>query len=244
MRTASRLPAAASTSGTGDALDLLERDHRRVEALFARSALVTGQAWRETVARIVHELTVHGALEEQVVYPAVADVLGTGGSLIDEAIDDHAEIKALVARLKGARGEDAQELDDLRRLQLTVQQHVTIEEGEVFPAYRRLATDEALRELDASAADARGAAPTPPDPDGDAGLEVLLADGDANHEPRTLVTGNGDKVPRTRRPSAAPQRGGPRSPASQRSTGASRKRTDPPSKSSASKSSAKRGGAR
>ena len=69
-------------------------------------------------------------------------------------------MKALLARLAEATGDPA-ELEDLRALQLVVQQHVTVEEGELFPAYRLLAGTDALAQLDQAAGEARAKAPPP-----------------------------------------------------------------------------------
>jgi hypothetical protein len=162
MRTSTRLPSESSTIGTGDALDLLQQDHRRVETLFARSALVSGPAWAETVAMITQELTTHAELEETVVYPALAAALGPGGPLVDRAQAEHDDIKGLLERLSKATGEGVSDVQDLRALQLAVQQHVTVEEGELFAAFRLAASPQALAELDRQAAEARAKAPPPP----------------------------------------------------------------------------------
>ena len=162
MRTATRLPSDSSSMGTGDALDLLQRDHRRVETLFARSAVVSGPAWEETVAMIIQELTTHAELEETVVYPALVQGLGPGAGLVDRAEEEHAGIKDLLARLASASGQQPADIEDLRALQLVVQQHVMVEEGALFPAYRLLAGPGALEQLDSAAGEARAKAPPPP----------------------------------------------------------------------------------
>jgi hemerythrin superfamily protein len=162
MRTSTRLSSESSTIGTGDALDMLQRDHRRVETLFARSALVSGPEWQDTVAMIAQELSTHAELEEAVVYPALAAALGPGGPLIDRAHAEHDEIKELLARLTEATGEELSDVEDLRALQLAVQQHVAVEEGELFAAFHLTASPEALEALDREAAEARAKAPPPP----------------------------------------------------------------------------------
>jgi hemerythrin superfamily protein len=161
VRAAPRLPASASTIGTGDALDQLQRDHRKVEALFARAALEPAHR-RETIAQIAQELSTHADLEEAVVYPAIEAALGAGASLLAHSEAEHDEMRALLDRLAGARDDDDADLDDLRSLQLLVQQHVAVEEGEVFPAYRQMATAADLERLDQEATRARAdGAPSP-----------------------------------------------------------------------------------
>lgn len=166
IRTAARLSPDSSTTGTGDALDELEQDHRRVETLFAQASLTAGTERQVAVDLIVHELSVHASVEEQVVYPAIAEVVGGGKALADGAREDHQEIKEILARLDkaDATAEDPTLVDELRKLQLVVQQHVSVEEGELFPAYRAKAAPDALVELTEAATAARQAAPTRPHP--------------------------------------------------------------------------------
>jgi hemerythrin superfamily protein len=158
MRTASRLPASSSTSGTGDALDQLQQDHRQVETLFARAALSPGATRADVVRLITQALTVHAELEEAVVYPAIADALGAGRPLVDQAVAEHGEMKALIARLEGSDLLGPEVLDEVRALQLVVQQHVAVEEGEVFPAFRAKASADDMERLSRDAERARRAA--------------------------------------------------------------------------------------
>lgn len=147
MRTASRLDARASSPGSDDALAGLERDHRRVDTLFARALLTTsGDCRHELTERIAEELTAHAELEEQVVYPAIAQVLTSAPWLVDAASAEHDEMRALIGQLQSAT-DDATILLSLRMLQIAVLAHVTVEEGEIFPAYRQAAPMKAWEEL-------------------------------------------------------------------------------------------------
>jgi hemerythrin superfamily protein len=159
MRNATRLPSDSSTSGTGDALDDLEHDHRAVDTLFARVWTVAPDERVEVVAGIVAALTAHAELEEQVAYPAIADVVVGGDELIARARAEHAQIKALLDRVSKA---DAETLaTDLRALQTVVLQHVSGEEAVVFPAFRSAASARGTADLTAAALAARGAAASP-----------------------------------------------------------------------------------
>ena len=125
-----------STTGTGDALDQLERDHRLVEQLFARANVVRGADRLALLPSIVEALTAHATLEEDIVYPAMASTVGGGELLTERSRAEHDEMKVLLGRLDGAVADDATLTADLRTLQLTVHAHVAVEEGELFPAYR------------------------------------------------------------------------------------------------------------
>jgi hemerythrin superfamily protein len=147
MRDATRLSPETSTTGTGDTLDELERDHRRAEQLFARASLVDGDARLALVPDLVALLDAHAAIEEDVVYPAIADAVGGGELLTDRHRAEHDEMRALLSRLEGADADDAELTADLRALQTLVQAHVAVEEGELFPAFRAASTPEDLATL-------------------------------------------------------------------------------------------------
>jgi hemerythrin superfamily protein len=160
MRTAMRLPPESSTTGTGDALDLLERDHRDVEQLFARASLTNGDRRVEILPDIVQALTAHAQVEEDIVYPAIAAAIGGGDLLTERSVGEHAQIKSLVDRLAQASTDSPELVEDLRELQLVVQAHVAVEEGELFPAYRVQASAKQIKQLTDAAAKARAAAST------------------------------------------------------------------------------------
>lgn len=152
MRTASRLDATLSGADQGDALSQLETDHRRVESLFARAGLAPhGPARQALVAQILEALTVHAELEETVVYPRIAQALPAAPWLVETSVEDHDEMRAVMAVLGEAQDEQSV-LIGLRALQLIVQAHVAVEEGEIFPAFRQMATPDTLRTLDDEAA--------------------------------------------------------------------------------------------
>lgn len=148
MRTASRLDATASGTDQGDALSQLEIDHRRVESLFARASLAPhGPARRALLDQILDELRTHAELEETVVYPRIAQALPAAPWLVETSVEDHDEMRTVMAVLEAAEDEQSI-LIGLRALQLAVQAHVAVEEGEIFPAFRQMATPDTLRTLD------------------------------------------------------------------------------------------------
>lgn len=152
MRTASRLDATTSGADQGDALSQLEIDHRRVETLFARASLQAhGPSRRALVDQILTELATHAELEETVVYPRIAQALPAAPWLVETSIEDHDEMRSVMAVLEGAEDEQSL-LIGIRALQLVVQAHVAVEEGEIFPAFRQMATPDTLRTLDDEAA--------------------------------------------------------------------------------------------
>ncbi len=149
---------------TGDAIELLSSDHRRVEQLFSQAASAPGSPDEDVVREIIRELSVHAAVEEQVLYPAVRRELPDGEQLADHSLDEHQEVKDTLARLEseGASGPEAANL--LQRLISTVRDHVEEEETEMFPKLRAAVSAERLREMGEAMARGKDLAPTHPHP--------------------------------------------------------------------------------
>lgn len=125
-----------------DAVTLLENDHRKVEALFERYE--SGD--RKVLDQICEELTVHTAIEEKIVYPALADV-PDGDVMRHEAETEHDEVKDAVDRLR-TMGPAAEEIDHI--MQTIVQgvtHHVEEEERRVLPAMRAALGEERMAAL-------------------------------------------------------------------------------------------------
>lgn len=149
----------------GDAVDLLMREHRLVEQLFLQldAAVAAGDEddQREMADRIVTELTVHAAIEEEVLYPAARKVADTAG-LVDGSEAEHAELKALLTRLDGRDPGDAGFAEGFGQAREMVSHHVGEEEAELFPKLRDALAAYELEVLRTRLIEARQTAPTSP----------------------------------------------------------------------------------
>jgi len=119
------------------AIELLETDHRKVEALFDEyEAEKDGDedTKRSISERVCKELTAHAQLEEELFYPWLRDNLEEDDmELVEEALVEHAGAKDLIAQI-----EDATEIDDtydakVKVLSEYIKHHVKEEEEEIFP---------------------------------------------------------------------------------------------------------------
>jgi len=127
-----------------DAITLLMKDHREVEALFKKfeEAKDDNSEKADIVAQICDALSDHAAIEEEIFYPAAREALSEKGEdLLDEAEVEHASIKSLVEQLEEAEPDD--ELYDAKVKVLTeyVKHHVKEEEGEMFPKVKKTDLD-------------------------------------------------------------------------------------------------------
>lgn len=141
---------AKSKNGTGSqarplALELLETDHRTVEALFAqyeKDKEADEDIKRALAQRICGELTVHAQVEEELFYPWLRENLEDDKmELVEEAYVEHASAKDLIAQIEGG-GEIDEAFDaKVKVLSEYIKHHVKEEEGEIFKELRGMAED-------------------------------------------------------------------------------------------------------
>src|SRR5437762_5014150 len=92
-----------------DIIDLLTKDHSEVNQLFSRFSQSSKPETQDELAKdIIHELSVHAAVEEQFVYPLVRAKVDGGGDMVDHGIEEHQEVKRLLAEIEklDARSEE------------------------------------------------------------------------------------------------------------------------------------------
>jgi len=110
-------------------VNVLKQDHRTVEKLFAD---FKESKDRSVVDQICDELDVHTRAEEQIVYPVLRSDVPDGEGLADHAEEEHAEARQLIGRIRQTT--DEEHLEELvTELEGAIQEHVSDEEGEVFP---------------------------------------------------------------------------------------------------------------
>ena len=136
-----RSTAAATGDKVADATDLLQRDHRQVEGWFqACQSLSDEEQKAELIEKICMALKVHAQMEEEIFYPRFRAETDEQG-LVQEAIDEHAEVKRLIAEIeqRQAQGQDCTE--QLEAMRQAVMHHVQEEESEMFTKARNTDID-------------------------------------------------------------------------------------------------------
>jgi iron-sulfur cluster repair protein YtfE (RIC family) len=121
-------------TGTGQsAIELLEQDHREVERFFADyEDLKDAREKSLLAAKIFVALKVHTQIEEQIFYPEARKATGND-ELIDEAVAEHGEAKALIAELEASTvGNDTFDRK-MSALREKISHHVSEEEEKLFP---------------------------------------------------------------------------------------------------------------
>lgn len=127
-----------------DAISLIESDHRKVEALFKKLEDAEFKD-AETVNEVVRELTVHAAIEEEHLYPR-ARREGIAEE-VEEGVEEHGEIKAILARVEQAEVGSTEMEMALVELMAVVRHHVEEEETEMLPELRGKVSEDDLEQL-------------------------------------------------------------------------------------------------
>jgi len=123
------------------AIDLLEQDHREVEAYFDEFEGLRDDEAKDALARkICMALTVHTQIEEEVFYPQAREAI-EDDDLLDEALVEHDGAKKLIAEIEEM--EAGEELFDakVKVLGEMIRHHVEEEEEELFPEVEKSEMD-------------------------------------------------------------------------------------------------------
>jgi hypothetical protein len=150
-----------------DAITMLRDDHRSVEKLFKRFEDAGPRAFvekRKIVDRIIEELSVHAAIEEQVFYPVTRATVPAVEEVALESLEEHHVVKWMLSELEGMDPEYERFDAKVTVLIENVRHHVREEESEYFREVRSELGSKALNELGEAMAKARETAPTRPHP--------------------------------------------------------------------------------
>ena len=150
-----------------DAITLLKDDHQTVEQLFKRFEKAGDEAHvqkRQIVDRIIEELSVHAAIEEQVFYPVARATVNGTEDIALKSLEEHHIVKWLLSELTDM--DPAHERFDAKVTVLieNVRHHVEEEENDFFPKVRKQLGRNELDDLGQALADAKKSAPTKPHP--------------------------------------------------------------------------------
>jgi hemerythrin superfamily protein len=150
-----------------DAITLLKDDHKTVKGLFTKYEALGDRAIKskQNIAdRVIKELSIHAAIEEQVVYPAIRRSVTGGAQLVDHALQEHQEAKEALARLERLSPSDDDFDEVMTDLIEDVRSHMREEEGTIFPRLRDSMGRNELQQMADALKMAKRGAPTHPHP--------------------------------------------------------------------------------
>lgn len=146
---------------------MLKEDHKAVEQLFKRFESAGDRAHvekREVVDRIIEELSMHAAVEEQLFYPVARAAVPDTEDVALESLEEHHIVKWVLSELETMAPEDERFDAKVTVLIENVRHHVKEEEQELFPMVRDELGRNALSDLGEAMAAAKKVAPTHPHP--------------------------------------------------------------------------------
>jgi hemerythrin superfamily protein len=150
-----------------DAVTLLKNDHKTTEGLFKKfekAGPTAHKTKQDLVEKIVEELSIHAAIEEQVLYPAARQAVPESEADVLEALEEHHIVKWVLSELDGMKPTDERFTAKVTVLIENVRHHVDEEEGELFPELRKAMKRKELEELAQAMEAAKKVAPTRPHP--------------------------------------------------------------------------------
>jgi hemerythrin superfamily protein len=150
-----------------DAITILRDDHRAVDDLFKKFEALGERAKkskRAIVDKIVRELSIHAAIEEQLLYPVVRERLPDKDEMALEALEEHLLVKIELSALQRMSPDHERYDAKVTVLAEVVRHHVKEEEKEMFPALRQVLSRTELRDLGEALQVAKKSAPTRPHP--------------------------------------------------------------------------------
>lgn len=163
-------PASLQGAPAGDGLVFLARDHDelRGEVEMLLSFEVDGPHGagdrRAAVQRAVSAASRHEAAEEEHFWPLVRSRLPDGDALADTGRTHELELKRVLQALDSRRHGDIDFEDLLRELRQLLDDHISFEEGNVWPGLDAVMTGEERTEMGRNLGRAEELAPTRPHP--------------------------------------------------------------------------------
>jgi hemerythrin superfamily protein len=122
-----------------DAVEMLKKQHREVESLFAKFESLGEHASKgkqRLFEEIADALAMHATIEEKHFYPAVK--AKRTEDILLEALEEHLGIKRVIADLLKAGSSDATFDAKMKVLKEQVEHHVKEEESDLFPKVKKI----------------------------------------------------------------------------------------------------------
>jgi hemerythrin-like domain-containing protein len=125
------------------ATDLLERQHRKVEAIFKK--LESGRSAPAPLLReLADSLAAHMAIEQEIFYPAIRSLKE---DLVAESFEEHAVAELALKRLLSTAPSGDSFMAKVTTLKELIEHHVEEEEKELFPVVEKKMEDARLEAL-------------------------------------------------------------------------------------------------
>jgi hypothetical protein len=151
---------SATTDEHVDVVTLVQRDHREIEALLARTEATAGRERRDTFEALIRKLAVHETAEEEVVHPVLQEIGDRDAA--ETILHEEDTAKKALAALDGADVTSPAFLAEFHTIRDKVLAHAQREERDEHPRLLQHETPEKLERLGRLFLMAERTAPTRP----------------------------------------------------------------------------------
>jgi hemerythrin superfamily protein len=142
-----------------DLAELITAEHHIIDELI--QALETDREDRFQLAhRLIDELAAHTAAEQQILYPALRDIVPGGRDMANQGQADHQAMRERLTTLETSYPGELAFEDALRELVVELRKHVPVEENQYLPALRQVIGEDKMLELGAVYVQVREHTPT------------------------------------------------------------------------------------
>jgi hemerythrin superfamily protein len=157
-------PANPNQRSFMDPIKLIKQDHRAVKALFRKFERAGKRSEKQKLGEeIIEELSVHAAIEEQLVYPAIRANKRMEESVLD-AMEEHHAVKLLLAELDKMNVDDERYDAKMHVVTESVEMHIEEEEGRLLPALEKQLDSDKRQNLARQMVAMKDAGPNHPHP--------------------------------------------------------------------------------
>jgi hemerythrin superfamily protein len=150
-----------------DAIVLLRNDHKTVEKLFKQFEKLGDNAHktkRDVVDKIIEELSIHAAIEEQHFYPTIREKAPDVADEVLEGLEEHHIVKWTLSELEDMDPKAERFDAKVTVLIESVRHHVEEEEADMFPKVRAALGRKELQELGETMEKSKAVSPKRPHP--------------------------------------------------------------------------------
>ena len=121
-------------AAAGDWFEMLKKDHDEIQKILEQMlATDERQTWKRSMLlmKVAHKLDKHSYEEETVIYPALRE----DNDMVeaDQLDTEHGHVKTLIFELKQMDTDASNWLETVRKLRDSLDEHIRMEENEVFP---------------------------------------------------------------------------------------------------------------
>jgi hemerythrin superfamily protein len=131
-----------STGATGDWFEALKTEHQLTRAIFDKIEATDdsqGIMRAHLLTKLKYALTKHANEEENVIYPALRDANMAHDA--DALNGEHGYVKTYLYELETIANTSPEWLARVRDFRTMIEEHMRMEEDEVFPAFRKALTE-------------------------------------------------------------------------------------------------------